>query len=145
MHPSYNCSCMCHLAIGFRCNQEEKSSKIRRHRRESVLTTADILLIVILRPLGKPRGVFVYGLFFLEMNPGPGQYPIVPLFHYGYSLVMPIELLSTGIKSMSVLSQVFLYHLIRLALYNPSLVSILYRYRLEQVPFRPASMDHGSL
>ena len=61
------------------------------------MTTADILLIVILRPLGKPRGVFVYGLFFLEMNPGPGQYPNVPLFHYGYSVIMPIELSSTGI------------------------------------------------
>ena len=79
------------------------------------MTTADILLIVILRPLGKPRGVFVYGLFFLEMDLGPGQYPVVPLFHYGYSVIMPIELAATGIKSMSVLFQVFLYHLIRVA------------------------------
>lgn len=69
------------------------------------MTTADILLIVILRPLGKPRGVFVYGLFFLEMDPRPGQYPVVPLFHYGYSVIMPIELSSTGIKSMSVFFQ----------------------------------------
>lgn len=79
------------------------------------MTTADILLIVILRPLGKPRGVFVYGLFFLEMDLGPGQYPVVPSFHYGYSVIMPIELSSTGIKSISVLFQVFLYHLIRFA------------------------------
>ena len=79
------------------------------------MTTADILLIVILRPLGKPRGVFVYGLFFLEMNPGPGQYPVVPLFHYGYSVIMPIELSSTGITIHVGVFPGFLYHLIRLA------------------------------
>ena len=79
------------------------------------MTTADILLIVILRPLGKPRGVFMYGLFFLEMDPGPGQYTVVPSFHYVYSLVMPIELSSTGITIHVGAFPGFLYHLIRLA------------------------------